>query len=140
MAKFLPSLVALLAGLLFGLGLTVSQMVDPHKVINFLDVAGHWDPSLAFVMMGALSVFGLGYYFVIKPRQSPVLESSFTLPSLQGIDKKLLTGAALFGIGWGLSGICPGPAMANLSTGSNSLFVFVVAMLAGIIMVRKLLP
>lgn len=137
MHSVISFLVALVAGILFGLGLIVSQMVDPDKVINFLDVAGPWDPSLAFVMMGALCVFGLGYHFLVKSRKTPVMADGFALPSVKNIDRKLLIGASLFGIGWGLSGICPGPAMTNLTTGSNSLFVFVVAMCVGIIMVRK---
>lgn len=123
--------VALLCGLLFGAGLAISQMVDPSKVINFLDIFGNWDPSLAFVMMGGISVFALGYFCIVKKRSKPVLSEQFDLPSNNQIDKKLLLGAVIFGLGWGLAGICPAPAIANISGGDSKILVFIIMMLVG---------
>ena len=114
---------ALLSGTLFGCGLAVAQMTNPAKVLGFLDVAGAWDPSLAFVMGAALAVSALAYRF----REAP--------PGIAtGIDVRLLVGSALFGLGWGLAGFCPGPAIASLSTGSSEVATFVVAMLAGMLL------
>lgn len=125
---------ALLSGLLFGAGLVVSQMVDPAKVLGFLDIAGiaggTWDPSLAFVMGGALAVTAPGYWFILR-RKAPLAAPSFQVPTRRDIDAKLVLGAALFGIGWGLAGYCPGPAIASLVFGRLETAVFVVAMLAG---------
>lgn len=127
------SIAALLAGVLFGIGLAVSGMLIPDKVLNFLDVAGHWDPSLALVMGGALMVTIPGYYLVTrKPR--PVLAESFSLPSATAIDRRLLLGAAMFGAGCGLSGLCPAPALVNITTGLVDVLVFVGAMLAGMLL------
>lgn len=122
--------VALLAGLLFGLGLSISQMVNPAKVINFLDVAGHWDPTLALVMGGALFVTVPTFRWVLR-RPAPLLDGRFHLPDKRDIDARLITGAVLFGVGWGLGGLCPGPAVVALLTGFASVLVFVGAMLAG---------
>jgi hypothetical protein len=119
-------LAALVSGLVFGLGLAVSGMMNPAKVIGFLDVAGDWDPTLAFVMVGALPA----YRFIPK-RRRPVLEEDFNLPKKQVIDAPLIWGSALFGVGWGLGGFCPGPAVAPLGTGLAPVFAFVAAMLAG---------
>jgi len=124
-------LSALIAGLLFGLGLNISQMTNPQKVLNFLDVSGHWDPSLALVMASALAVFGLGYRLLIVPTTSPVLADKYCLPEVKTVDKKLLIGASIFGIGWGLAGICPGPALANVLHGDAKIFGFIAAMLIG---------
>jgi uncharacterized membrane protein YedE/YeeE len=124
-------IVALLCGMLFGAGLTVSQMVDPNKVLNFLDIFGHWDPSLAFVMMGGISVFALGYFGIVKNREKPVFDEVFDLSKNTKIDKQLVLGAVLFGLGWGLAGICPGPAIANISNGDSKIIVFIVMMLLG---------
>lgn len=125
---------ALLAGLLFGAGLVVSQMVDPTKVQNFLDFAGiaggTWDPSLAFVMGGALAVTAPGYWLILR-RKAPLAAPSFQVPTRKDIDTKLLAGSAIFGIGWGLAGYCPGPAIASLVFGRLETVVFVGAMLAG---------
>lgn len=130
--------VALLCGMLFGSGLTVSQMVDPNKVLNFLDVFGLWDPSLAFVMIGGISVFSLGYFGIVKKCSKPVLSDEFDLPTNNKIDKQLLLGAVLFGMGWGLAGICPGPAIANISGGDSKILVFIVMMLLGMLSVTWL--
>ncbi len=121
---------ALLAGALFGLGLAVSQMINPAKVIAFLDVTGRWDPTLAFVMGGAVAVTWLTFRVVLK-RSRPWFAERFSLPTKSDIDPRLIGGGVLFGIGWGLSGLCPGPALAALVTAQSSVFVFVAAMLAG---------
>ena len=128
-----------LAGLLFGTGLIVSGMANPAKVLNFLDVAGTWDPSLAFVMGGAASVTYLGYRLVWR-RPAPVLMDGFDIPLQSDIDKPLLVGAALFGIGWGIGGFCPGPAWTALPIGAAGTLAFVPAMLAGIVLGRFAKP
>lgn len=121
---------ALLSGVIFGLGLAVSGMMNPAKVIGFLDVAGSWDPTLAFVMGGALLVT-IPAFRLILGRQKPVFDGNFSLPSKTGLDGRLISGAALFGVGWGMVGFCPGPAVAALATGLTPVLVFVAAMLAG---------
>lgn len=121
---------ALIAGLLFGLGLAVSGMTDADKVLNFLDVSGHWDPSLALVMAAALAVSVPGFAWARRCQRSFIGEPLPPLPA-QSISTRLLLGSALFGIGWGIAGYCPGPALANLARGSSEALVFVIAMLAG---------
>ena len=121
---------AFASGLLFGLGLVVSQMVDPAKVIGFLDIFGHWDPSLAFVMAGAVAVSAGGYAFV-RRRGHPLLAPRLELPTRRDLDPRLIGGAALFGIGWGLAGLCPGPALVAMTFGPGEVVVFVAAMVAG---------
>ena len=113
--------IATTCGLLFGLGLTVSAMIDPAKVLGFLDIAGDWDPSLILVMAGAIAVAALGYMFRRQDKATTQI----------AIDRRLLLGATLFGIGWGLVGYCPGPALASLSFGDAKTLLFVAAMLAG---------
>lgn len=126
--------IALLSGSLFGSGLAVSQMTNPAKVLAFLDVTGDWDPSLAFVMGTALTVSAIAYRL---PRSSSTTSTDAIVPntfgafSLVGIDARLVSGAALFGVGWGLVGFCPGPALAALVTGSSQVLLFSVAMVAG---------
>ncbi len=124
------AIIAFCTGLVFGLGLVVSQMVDPRRVLGFLDVTGTWDPTLAFVMGGALAVTFAGYRWVLR-RPAPVLGGRFLLPTRNDIDARLVSGAALFGAGWGLSGYCPGPGFAALTLGGAPTMVFVVCMLAG---------
>ena len=126
-----------IAGLLFGAGLTLSQMVNPDKVISFLDVAGNWDPSLGFVMASALTVTFVGYKFVLK-KPAPFFDTKFRLPTRNDIDPPLILGAALFGIGWGLAGLCPGPALSSLSFAGVNSFIFVAAMLVSILAVRTI--
>ncbi len=126
----MQKLTAFFAGLIFGLGLVVSQMTNPAKVISFLDVFGQWDPSLALVMGAALIVTAIGYRFVLK-RQAPVFADRFQLPTRTDLDARLMTGAALFGIGWGLVGLCPGPAIAGLAIGGTQILIFLAAMAAG---------
>lgn len=129
-------IIAFLCGLLFGVGLVVSQMVDPARVIGFLNLTGDWDPTLAFVMAGALLVFGSGYWLIIRKREKPVMARKFEISVNRKLDARLMVGAALFGIGWGLAGICPGPAMVNLTTGVLSMALFVIAMLVGLNVAR----
>jgi len=124
------NLSALLAGLVFGLGLTVSQMVNPAKVLAFLDLFGNWDPSLAFVMGAALAVTAIGYRLAWR-RPAPVFADRFQLPGNRRIDARLALGAVLFGIGWGLVGLCPGPAIASLAIGGAPAALFLAAMAAG---------
>ncbi|NOQ64860.1 MAG: YeeE/YedE family protein [Methyloprofundus sp.] len=124
------NLVALVSGVLFGLGLALSQMIDPNKVLNFLDVTGNWDPSLAFVMMGALAVTMISFRFILK-RPKPVFESGFHVSKQSVITRPLLIGAGLFGVGWGMTGYCPGPAVASLGLLSIEGVVMVVAIYAG---------
>ncbi|CAE6939965.1 DUF6691 family protein [Vibrio alginolyticus] len=127
---------ALVSGILFGMGMAVSGMIDPAKVIGFLDVAGSWDPSLAFVMGGALAVFLPSYFLIIKPRKQSVSGAEMCTPTNTKIDSRLLSGAAIFGLGWGLAGICPGPAVASLSYGNITIVLFFVAMLAGSLLTK----
>lgn len=126
---------ALVCGLIFGIGLIVSQMVDPAKVIAFLDVFGDWDPSLALVMGAALVVTALGYRLVLRSR-APAFETKFHVPTNRKIDARLMGGAVLFGAGWGLVGLCPGPALTAVTQGGLPVLVFVAAMLVGLIGAR----
>ena len=120
-----------LSGLVFGVGLVISGMSDPAKVLNFLDVAGAWDPSLAFVMGGASVTAFIGYRLAWR-RAAPVAMGAFDLPTSERVDRALLTGAALFGIGWGIGGFCPGPAWTALPLMAPGTLVFLPAMLAGL--------
>ncbi len=128
--------VAALTGTLFGLGLTVAGMTLPSKVRGFLDFAGDWDPTLMFVMGGAITVH-LPLYRLIKRRKSPVFAERFQLPTRKDIDLRLVLGAALFGVGWGLGGYCPGPGLTSLVSGSLSAVAFVLAMLTGMWLTMK---
>ena len=130
-------LATLLSGLLFGTGLTISGMVNPMKVLNFLDISGPWDATLIFVMGAGLAVTLLGYQIIFK-RNAPLFATSFRLPTSQDIDAKLLGGAALFGLGWGLTGFCPGPAIASVVFGKTESITFVIAMAAGMIVTRQI--
>lgn len=128
-------LVAIVAGLLFGIGLVISDMVNPARVLAFLDVAGEWDYSLALVMGGALIPSAIAYR--IRARmQRPVCDARFQVPTRRDPDARLIVGAVLFGIGWGLVGLCPGPALAALTTGATPVLIFVAAMLAGMALHR----
>lgn len=128
-------ITATLAGLLFGAGVTLSGMINPMKVQNFLDIFGAWDPTLLFVMGGALAVTFVGYAFVLK-RPRPLYAGGFSLPEGRAITPRLIAGAVLFGAGWGLTGFCPGPALASLVFGLWPSVIFVLAMAAGIIIIR----
>ncbi|QWG23510.1 YeeE/YedE family protein [Bradyrhizobium sediminis] len=129
----MPMIASLLCGLVFGAGLLISGMVQPTKVIGFLDIFGAWDPSLAVVMMAALAVSVPGF-MLAKGRSRPLLAARNFWPARDDIDRPLVVGSTLFGIGWGLVGLCPGPALENLATLSPDVFVFVAAMAAGMVL------
>lgn len=126
----MPVLASLLAGLVFGLGLIVSGMADPAKVLGFLDLAGHWDPSLAFVMVGAIAVGTVAFALAHK-RTTSFLGLDMKLPTTRHMDRRLVGGSMLFGIGWGIAGFCPGPALVALGMGQAKALIFTIAMLAG---------
>jgi uncharacterized membrane protein YedE/YeeE len=129
---------AYLIGLLFGLGIVISGMANPAKVLNFFDIVGSFDPSLIFVMGGALVTTFIGYRFVLK-REMPLLAERFQIPTNREIDARLIGGSALFGLGWGLAGFCPGGALPALGTGRSEVITFVVALIAGILAARFLM-
>lgn len=131
------SILAGIVGLIFGTGIAFSGMANPAKVLNFFDIAGTWDPSLAFVMGGALLVTAIGYRFVFK-RDKPVWEAKFHLPANRKLDTPLIVGSAVFGIGWGISGFCPGGAIPALGLGEASAWAFVGSMLIGIFAARTI--
>lgn len=130
-------LIGLVTGLIFGLGLVISGMSDPAKVLNFLDFFGSWDPSLAFVLGGAVLVTFIGYRLVWV-RGGPLSGGRFDLPTRSDLDPRLLAGAAIFGLGWGLGGFCPGPALTAIPLGAPGTLAFVPAMLAGMWLARNL--
>ncbi|EEY99345.1 predicted transporter component [Vibrio sp. RC586] len=132
MHNVLFRVTSLVAGLLFGLGMVVSGMADLAKVIGFLDVAGAWDPSLMFVMGGALAVFMPAYFLLIKPKAKPVNAKVFCLANNTKIDRRLISGSVIFGLGWGLVGICPGPIVSSLALGNLGAWVFFPAMMLGL--------
>jgi uncharacterized membrane protein YedE/YeeE len=136
-ARALHSASALGSGALFAVGLVVSGMTRPEKVVGFLDVGGAWDPSLAFVMAGAIAVHAVVYRWV-RGKGAPRFASKFHLPARRGLDFKLVLGAALFGMGWGVGGYCPGPGIVSLASGSAGSVTFVVAMLLGMVVTEKL--
>ena len=123
-------ITALGIGAIFGAGLTLAGMLNPFKVVGFLDIFGIWDPSLGLVMAGGILVTGIGYYFVMK-RNRPIFDARFDLPSSNNIDRPLLIGSAIFGIGWGLAGYCPGPVVASLLLEPVDMFPFLFTLLAG---------
>jgi uncharacterized membrane protein YedE/YeeE len=129
---------AFVIGGIFGLGIAISGMADPAKVLNFFDLAGSWDPSLAFVMGGGLAIAFVGYRLLFAGRKAPVFEAAFALPSQQRVDRELIGGAALFGIGWGIAGFCPGGAIPAVGLGHPQTPIFLAAMIAGIIVARAI--
>lgn len=128
-------IVALVSGLLFGAGLAIGHMTDPNVILGFLDVAGEWNPLLLILFVSALVSAFVGYKLTFL-RKRPLFAENFSLPTRKDIDKRLIVGSAIFGIGWGLGGFCPGPALSALSGGAQSTAIFVIAMLAGIIAMR----
>ena len=134
----LSALSAIFAGILFGAGLIIGGMTDPGNVIGFLDFTGEWRPALAFVMAGGVAVHFLLLRFVLR-RPTPLLAPAFNLPTSTDLDRKLLIGAAIFGVGWGLAGFCPGPGLVAGGTGSQSALVFVGAMVVGMLLEHGLL-
>jgi uncharacterized membrane protein YedE/YeeE len=125
-------LVAFAGGIIFGLGLCISKMVDPNKIMGFLDVAGNWDPSLLLVMFSALVIVSIGYRLALK-REKPVLDQKFYLPTNNQLDIKLILGAILFGVGWGLIGYCPGPIVTSLGFLSVDVVIIFISMLVGMV-------
>lgn len=123
-------MLALLSGVVFGLGLSLSQMINPDKVLGFLDISGSWDPSLALVMVGALTIAMPGFQW-IRRQPKPLLDNEFHITAKTQLDKPLLIGAALFGIGWGMTGYCPGPAFASLALGNQEALYMVLSIYAG---------
>ncbi|WP_169568597.1 YeeE/YedE family protein [Sneathiella limimaris] len=131
--------IALVSGILFGYGLALSGMLSPSKVVGFLDLTGNWDPSLAFVMGGGLMVTVIAFHFLLK-RPHPLFGDKFYLPTRKDIDKRLVIGSALFGLGWAIGGLCPGPALSSLAYASPKIAVFCVAMVVGIFIGKKVFP
>ncbi|MFT5321852.1 MAG: putative membrane protein YedE/YeeE [Pseudohongiellaceae bacterium] len=132
-------LVIITSGILFGLGLSVSEMVNPARVLGFLNILGPWDPTLIFVMAGALTVAVPGFQYA-RLMHKPFLAVSFSIPGKKDLDKKLILGAVIFGLGWGLAGICPGPSLVALNSLDIKVVWFVLSMLVGIVVHDKLLP
>ena len=131
----MKNLVSVIAGILFGFGLALAQMTDPAKVIGFLDVTGNWDPTLALVLGGAVLVTLISFRFILR-RAQPVFDVRFNLPTRRDIDSRLIIGAAVFGVGWGLAGLCPGPGVAAIAQGAWQPLVFVVGLAAGMLAFR----
>ncbi|SMX44581.1 DUF6691 family protein [Octadecabacter ascidiaceicola] len=130
-------IILFLIGLVFGVGISISGMANPAKVLNFFDFAGAWDPSLIFVMGGAVVVTFIGYRFVLK-RPAPIMDAKFHLPTRRDLDLPLIAGSAAFGVGWGIAGFCPGGALPALGTGRSEVFIFVAALLAGVFVAKFL--
>lgn len=133
--KYLQILAAFVVGILLALGLGISGMVQPQKVIGFLNIKGNWDPTLLFVMMGAIPVHFLAYRF-IKGKASPLFDIKWHVPTSKEITKPLIFGAIIFGLGWGLVGICPGPALVSVASGSQMVAVFLITMTLGMLLNR----
>lgn len=133
----MKTLMGYIAGLLFGLGLALAGMTDPARVLGFLDLFGAWDPTLMFVLGGAVATTFIGYRIVFR-RERPMLGETFQLPTRQDLDARLIGGAALFGIGWGLSGYCPGPAIASIAGLTAPLLAMLAAMVAGWFLARAI--
>ena len=130
-------LISLLSGIIFGLGLTISGMVNPQKVLGFLNLFGEWDPSLIFVMVGAIIIFA-PLHFIFKRKSRPIFAKEFQIINNRNIDKKLLFGSGLFGAGWGLAGLCPGPAIASISFLNPSSLIFVLFMFVGFFIANRI--
>lgn len=133
----MKTISAFIAGAIFSIGLTVSGMSNPENVIGFLDIAGNWNPSLMLVLFAAVVVTGIGYRLAWK-RAQPLFDEDFFVPTSRILDGRLMTGSAIFGIGWGLVGLCPGPALSSVVSGNSSIYVFIAAMIGGMIMQRNL--
>lgn len=130
-------MTALLSGTVFGLGLTISGMINPAKVIGFLDVSGEWDPSLIVVMISALTVTALGYFIALQ-RTKPLFDAEFQVPKNRKADARLYAGAVIFGIGWGIAGLCPGPALSNVGLNNTASMVFIAFMAIGMFAYHKI--
>lgn len=132
----LKLILTVFTGAIFGIGIAISGMANPAKVLNFFDIFGTWDPSLAFVMGGALITAAIGYRIIFGTRTKPVFEPSFMVPQNKTIDRRLVAGSATFGVGWGIAGFCPGGAIPALGLGYSETLIFVAAMVAGIVLAR----
>lgn len=132
-------LSALVSGLVFGVGLGIAGMTQPEKVRGFLDVTGDWDPSLALVMVGAIGVHAVALRLILR-RNRPLFDATFDMPPVRRIDPRLVLGAALFGVGWGMAGYCPGPAIVNLATAGQHAIAFAAAMAAGMVLMNVMSP
>ena len=132
----MSKLVSLFCGIIFGIGLVISQMINPAKVLGFLNLFGEWDPSLAFVMIGAL-IISSPLFYLFKNKEKPIFSSSFSISNKKEIDKKLIFGSILFGAGWGLVGLCPGPAITSIALLNVSSAIFVVSMFIGFYIASK---
>jgi uncharacterized protein len=131
----MSKIVSLICGIIFGIGLTISQMIDPAKVLGFLNIFGDWDPSLAFVMIGAL-IISSPFFHLFKNNKKPIFADSFSYSNNKELNKKLIIGSSLFGAGWGLAGLCPGPAIASLALFNTSSIIFVITMFVGFYLVK----
>lgn len=132
----MKSVSAFIAGAVFSIGLTISGMTNPENVIGFLDITGNWNPALMWVLMMAVVVTGLGYRLVWK-RTEPLFDTEFFVPTSRIMDGRLMTGSAIFGIGWGLIGLCPGPALSSIASGNIGVYVFIAAMAGGMLLQRN---
>lgn len=133
----MSKIVSLICGIIFGIGLTISKMIDPAKVLGFLNIFGDWDPSLAFVMIGAL-IISSPFFHLFKNNKKPIFADSFSYSNNKELNKKLIFGSSLFGAGWGLAGLCPGPAIASLALFNTSSIIFVITMFVGFYLVKLL--
>ena len=131
----MSKIISLICGIIFGIGLTISQMIDPAKVLGFLNILGDWDPSLAFVMIGAL-IISSPFFHLFKNNKKPIFADSFSYSNNKELNKKLIIGSSLFGAGWGLAGLCPGPAIASLALFNTSSIIFVITMFVGFYLVK----
>ena len=131
----MSKIISLICGIIFGIGLTISQMIDPAKVLGFLNILGDWDPSLAFVMIGAL-IISSPFFHLFKNNKKPIFVDSFSYSNNKELNKKLIIGSSLFGAGWGLAGLCPGPAIASLALFNTSSIIFVITMFVGFYLVK----
>ena len=132
----MPNIFSLISGVLFGFGLAISSMINPAKIVGFLDITGNWDPSLAFVMGGAVFVTAVTFRVILN-RPAPMFANKFELPSKVDLDGKLIFGAAIFGIGWAVSGLCPGPAISSIIFLDENLLIFISALLLGSFIGKK---
>lgn len=135
MKHFIQNIIAINLGMLFSAGLIISGMTRPQNIINFLDITGHWSPTLLLVMFGAIGIYMPAYYFFIKKQQAPVFEKQFFIPTNTHLDKKLIFGSTLFGVGWGLSGLCPGPAVSSLLANSQA-WIYVFSLILGMFLAK----
>ena len=135
----MSKIISLLCGIIFGIGLTVSQMINPTKILDFFKIFGYWDPSLIFVIIGAL-IISSPFFHLFKNNNKPIFADKFSYANNKEIDKKLIVGSSLFGAGWGLAGLCPGPAIASLALLNINSAIFVVAMFVGFYLVKFLEP